>query len=314
MDSSILFLTSLFFLFPLLIFLQKWSQKQPKNRAPSPPSLPIIGHLHLLNKEPLYKSLQNLSQTYGPILSLSFGFRRVLVVSSPSAVEEIFTKNDLNFSNRPRFLSGKLLNYNFTTLGAAPYGPLWRNLRRLTALEVFSTARLNEFSSVRKEEVELLLRALYKSSSREGFARVEMKSKFSEVSFNIVMRIVAGKRYFGDGGGGGGEGEEEARGFRELITEMTYLSGASNLGDFLPFVEWIDYEGVVKRMKNLQRKMDVFLQGLVDECRNDEDRGSKKTMIGSMLALQELEPLDYSDEIIKGIILVCIFCICVCLI
>ncbi|KAH6758905.1 hypothetical protein C2S51_019140 [Perilla frutescens var. frutescens] len=295
---SISFLTFLF-----LIFLSKFISGS-KNAAPGPPRLPVIGHLHLLNKQPLYKTFQQFAQKYGPTISLKFGFRDTLVVSSPAAVQEIFTRNDLNFSNRPKFLSGRLLNYNFTTLGAAPYGPLWRNLRRLTTTEIFSTARLNTFLSIRQEEIKLLIKDLYRINSISGkdFARVEMKSKLSELSFNIIMRIVAEKRYFGDQV----QSIEESRCFRDLIREMSYLNGASNPGDFLPFLQWIDYQGVAKRMRILQRKMDSFLQGLIDEHREnvDDNDAARKTMIHSILALQQAEPEDYSDEIIKGIILI----------
>ncbi|KAK4481533.1 hypothetical protein RD792_012434 [Penstemon davidsonii] len=306
MENSWLYYIILTFLFLISVsklFILHNKQKKNKNLAPSPPSIPIIGHLHLLNKGPPYKTLQQLSLKYGPIFSLRFGFRSVIVVSSPSAVEECFTKNDLNFANRPRFLSGKHLNYNFTTVGAAPYGTLWKNLRRFTAMEIFSKARLNESLGVRKEEIKLLIKDLSnKSSLSQDFAvKVEMKSKLSELSFNIVMRIVAGKRYFGDQV----ENYEEARNFRELIRGVAYLSGASN-ADFLPFL--IDYEGLEKRMMGLQREFDAFIQGLIDEhkkkiCSSNDIIG-RKTVIESMLELQQSEPEFYSDEIIKGIILV----------
>jgi hypothetical protein len=49
------------------------------------------------------------------------------------------------------------------------------------------------------------------------------------------------------------------------------------------------------------KKMDVFLQGLVDEHRDDRDRN---TMINRFLALQEEQPEYYTDEVIKGHVLV----------
>ncbi|CAN1274260.1 Isoflavone 2'-hydroxylase, partial [Linum perenne] len=96
---------------------------------PSPPSLPFIGHLHLL-KEPIHRTLQTLSTKYGQIYFLSMGVRNVVVVSSPSLVEECFNKNDIVLANRPFLVAGKILHYNYTTVGAAPYGPHWRDLRR----------------------------------------------------------------------------------------------------------------------------------------------------------------------------------------
>ncbi|KAF2324310.1 hypothetical protein GH714_012249 [Hevea brasiliensis] len=86
-------------------------------------------------------------------LLLDFGYRRVLLVSSPSAVEECFTKNDVVFANRPRLLHGKHLGYNYTSLVWAPYGDLWRNLRKLSSLEILSSHRLQLLSSIRSDEV-----------------------------------------------------------------------------------------------------------------------------------------------------------------
>ncbi|KAJ9674307.1 hypothetical protein PVL29_023701 [Vitis rotundifolia] len=288
----------------LIVLSKLFYHKQSRGRKlpPSPPSFPIIGHLHLL-KEPVHRSLQHLSDQYGPVLTLQFGSRTVLLLSSPSAVEECFTKHDQVFANRPRLLVGKHLHYDYTTLGAAPYGQHWRNLRRLATFEIFSTNRLNMFLGIRQDEVKFLLKNLFQRSG-QGFARVEMKSRLSELSFNIIMRIVAGKRYFGTDV----EDFEEASRFRDIIKEILETSGASNAGDFLPFLQWFDFHGLRKRVLALHRRTDAFLQGLIDEGRNHnnsyrQERGKTKTFVDSMLALQNSEPEYYADHIIKGMIL-----------
>ena len=77
-----------------------------KHHPPSPPSLPILGHLRLI-KKPLHRTLYHFSQKYGNIFSLRFGSQLVVIVSSPSVVEECFTKNDIILANRPHFLATK---------------------------------------------------------------------------------------------------------------------------------------------------------------------------------------------------------------
>ncbi|GMP84426.1 hypothetical protein CsSME_00037960 [Camellia sinensis var. sinensis] len=285
---------SLFFLIIAFKFLSK--ARTQKNLPPSPPALPVIGHLHLL-KPRLHRTLHGLSQNLGPIFTLRFGSRLVVVVSSPSAVEECFTKNDVVLANRPRFTTGKYFGYNYTSIGASNYGDHWRNLRRLMALEILSTSRLNSFLSIRRDEIKHLLRRLYRNSSRD-FARVELKSKFSELTFNIIMKMIAGKRYYGD------DDEElsnneEAKEFREIMRQAFEYSGASYPGDFLPVLKWIDYQSFEKNLGRLHKKMDAFLQGLIDEHRRDK---SKNTMIDHLLSLQESQPDYYTDDIIKGLI------------
>ncbi|EOY15810.1 Cytochrome P450, putative [Theobroma cacao] len=309
--ASLYNITLSFFLLLFVLVFKSIIQKRnsPRNFPPSPPALPIIGHLHLL-KEPLHRTLHELSENYGPILYLQFGTRKVLIVSSASAAEECFTKNDIIFANRPQLLAGKHLNYNNATIGLAPYGDYWRNLRRLTTLELFSTSRLAMFAGVRQEEVQLLLKELFLASSRKP-AMVEVTSKLIELAFNIMLRMIAGKRYYGKDAV-----DEEAKQFRDLMREFVEIHGSANLNDFLPALQWVDFLGVEKRMKRIMKKLDKFLQSLLEEHRRMREdstesldasdaskRGRKATLIDVMLSLQQTEPEFYTDETIKGVIL-----------
>ncbi|CAN0922446.1 Cytochrome P450 81Q32 [Linum grandiflorum] len=276
--------------------------KRRRSLPPSPPSLPFIGHLHLL-KEPIHRTLQTLSNKYGPIYFLSMGVRKVVVVSSPSLADECFNKHDIIFANRPGNLLGwKIIGYNYTTMGAAPYGEHWRNLRRLSTIELLSTTRLNSFIRLRHEEVRVLISDIFdKVVGVSG--KVEMKSRLLGLSMNIIMRMVCGKRYFGTEEGG--EDVEESERFKELMRQIFELSGAANPGDYLPVLRWIDFGGLAKKMWKVQAKSDAFFQGLIDECRNKEqgDGGfadGRKTMIDTMLSMQESQPDIYADHIIKG--------------
>ncbi|KAM7250634.1 hypothetical protein ACFE04_022517 [Oxalis oulophora] len=201
-----------------------------KNLPPSPPALPIIGHLHLL-KEPLHRTLQTISEEYGPIFSLRFGPRFVLVVSSPSGVEECFNHKDIIFANRPHMTVGKYIGYNNTTLVFSPYGDHLKNLRRLCSHEIFSSYSLQRTLGIRRDEVKMLLHKLYKVSRNE-------------------------------------------------------------------FAKWIDFTGNLKRMKRISKEIDVFLQSLVDEQRQNK---KADTMINYLLSLQQSEPEYYTDDIIKGL-------------
>ncbi|KAL3525652.1 hypothetical protein ACH5RR_014024 [Cinchona calisaya] len=153
------------------------------------------------------------------------------------------------------------------------------------------------FLSVRKDEIRRLLLKLAENS-RHDFAKVEMKSRLSELSINIIMRMIAGKRYFGKDGE---DDNDEARVFRELIKEVFKVGGASNPGDFLPFLRWIDYQNFEKKVVHLSGKFDAFLEGLIDEHRRIKN---SNRMIDHLLSLQESQPEYYTDQIIKGIIMV----------
>lgn len=284
---------------------------------PSPPLIPIIGHLHLA-KQPIHRTFHHLSEKYGPIFSLKFGNRSVVVISSPSAVEECFKKNDIVFANRPLLLAAKYLHYNNTTIAAAPYGPLWKSLHRIAKLDIFSTNRLQICENTRKDEIESLVKDLYDhedhhdNKSVEKFVTVEMKSRVSELSMNIITRMVFGKRFSGAKVKNENWGEE----FKSIVKEMIELHQL-NPEDFLPFLRFINFKKMEKRMLDLQVKTDHFLQDLIDKHRNrngfrsssssTHPEGKWTLLLDGLLSMQQMEPQNYSDEIIKGIILVSLY-------
>ncbi|TXG55846.1 hypothetical protein EZV62_017159 [Acer yangbiense] len=110
------------------------------------------------------------------------------------AIEECFSTNDIIFANRPLLPSKRISQYNYTTLGA-PYGHQWRNLRRFIALEIFSAKRLQMSSEIHAKEAKFMIKHLYKRSL-EGVWKVDVKSFFSMLDFNIMMKMVAGKKCF----------------------------------------------------------------------------------------------------------------------
>ncbi|XP_058750923.1 cytochrome P450 81Q32-like [Vicia villosa] len=293
--------TSLFLLtFLILLKLIQKKQSNHKNLPPSPPSLPLIGHLHLI-KQPLHRSLHNLTKTYGHIFFLHVGTRKILVVSSPSAVEECLSNNDITFANRSVTLAGKYLNYNNTTLGFSSYGELWRKLRRLTTTELFSSNRLAMFTKVREDEVKLLIKQIFEGCKGEIMSKVDLKTKTLELSFNIMLRVISGKRYYGEDDDVAIGGKE----FQILMNEYIELLGSGNLNDFFAILEWIDFQGKKKKMVKLMKKMDTFLQKLLDEKRrNWSNEERKMTLIDVMLDLQQKEPEFYTEEIVKGVVLV----------
>ncbi|KAK4284280.1 hypothetical protein QN277_001135 [Acacia crassicarpa] len=283
------------FFLALNLFLRK---RRFRNIPPGPPSLPVLGNLHQL-KKPLHHHFHRISQNYGQIFSLWFGSRLVVVVSSPSAVQECFTRNDIVLANRPKFLAGKHVGYNYTTVAFSPYGEHWRNLRRIMVLDVLSTHRLNYFLDMRRDEMKRLVQKLAHDSG-EGFTKVELRSRLSELTFNTMMRMISGKRYWGDDGEVGDV--EEASKFREMIKELVKLAGANNPAEFLPILRWFDLDNLEKKLKGISVRFDTFLQGLVDEHRSGNS--SRNTLINHLLTLQKSQPEYYTDQIIKGLILV----------
>ncbi|KAF8028027.1 hypothetical protein BT93_E0824 [Corymbia citriodora subsp. variegata] len=306
METSSLytFLSLAFLLLAFKIFFSRF--KQPKNLPPSPPSIPILGHLHLL-KLPLHRTLHFLSQSYGPVFSLSLGSRRVVVVSSAEVAEECCTKNDIVLANRPSTVASRHIGYDSTIVVFNSYGEQWRNLRRICTLEIFSSARLNSFLPVRRDEIKRLLFNLNKRASSSGndFTKVELKPMFLEMTFNIVVRMLTGKRYFGEDV----TDAEEATVFREVMSEIVEYAVSAYPGDYLSILR-LFFRNYEKKVSSLSKRSDALLQNLIDKHRNNPRKGGgeerRETVLDHLLSLQEKQPEFYTDEIIKGLIMVII--------
>ncbi|KAM6558027.1 hypothetical protein CsatA_027266 [Cannabis sativa] len=275
-------------------------KRQYKNLPPSPPyPLPLIGHFHLI-KPPVHRCFRHLATKYGTVFTLWFGSSRVVVISSRSAAEECFTKNDVVLANRSRTMSGKHIGYNHTTMISSSYGPHWRNLRKIGSIEVFSASRLKSHLDTRTDEIKSMLIKLSQNSLHYGSSsknnKMEMKSVFSDLAFNIIMRMVAGKRYCGNDIS---KEDEEASRFRKIKDEIISGGGVTNLAEFLPDgLKWLGF-GYEMKLKNAAKRLDDFLQGLIDERRSMKE---DNTMIDHMLALQISDPQYYTDQIIKAFI------------
>ncbi|XAR61940.1 hypothetical protein NMG60_11016496 [Bertholletia excelsa] len=300
---------TLFLYLPLLLVSYVFTQliiHKLRKLPPSPfPTLPLIGHLHLL-KPPVHQTLAKLSDRYGPVTILWFGCRRVLVINSPSAAEECFTKNDVVFSNRPRLLIGKHLGYNYTSLVWAPFGEHWRNLRRIASLELLSAHRLQTLSHIRVDEVRALTGKLFQVSEQDTDRAVDLKSLFFQFTFNAMMRMIAGKKYYGQGV----VISEEARRFQEKAEEISLLVLKSSKLDYLPFLQWFGInKKTEKRIIALYEERDKFMQDLIEKHHemdpdDSSSGGRKRSMIEILLSLQKTEPEYYTDDKIRSLMLV----------
>ncbi|KAH0679511.1 hypothetical protein KY290_021606 [Solanum tuberosum] len=142
------------------VVLLKLFHDDKQNLPPGPKPWPIIGNLHLVGSVP-HKSLHKLAITYGDLMLLKFGTRNVLIVSSPEMTREFLKTNDANWASRPQLAAGKYTAYNYHDMTWAPYGPFWKQARRIYLNEIFNSKRLDSFEYIRVEEMQNLISRLF---------------------------------------------------------------------------------------------------------------------------------------------------------
>jgi hypothetical protein len=153
----------LFFFLPFVLvlvhyywFIAKKRQQQENRLPPSPPALPIIGHLHLVGSLP-HVSLSRLARKHGPdVMLLRLGAVPTLVVSSPRAAEAVLRTHDHVFASRPRSVVSDIILYGSSDVAFAPYGENWRQARKLLTTHVLSVKRVQSFRRLAIEEVILI--------------------------------------------------------------------------------------------------------------------------------------------------------------
>ncbi|XP_074587143.1 trimethyltridecatetraene synthase-like [Curcuma longa] len=264
------------------------------NLPPGPRPWPIIGNLNLIGSLP-HRSIYDLSKKYGPLMSLRFGSFPVVVGSSVSMAKFFLKTHDLSFVSRPKTAAGKYTTYNYSDITWSPYGPYWRQARKICLMELFSAKRLDSYAYIRVEEVRDLNRALFAAAS--SASPVLLKDHLSTVSLNVITRMVLGKKYLDPAVESAIVSPEE---FKEMLDELFLLNGVMNIGDSIPWLNLLDLQGYIGRMKKLSRKFDRFLEHVLDEHNERRRReGTEfvaKDMVDVLLQLADDPNLDVKLE------------------
>ncbi|KAI7726157.1 hypothetical protein M8C21_008641 [Ambrosia artemisiifolia] len=284
------FLWLLLFVITFTYSLRKRSKpkKSVKLEAPEPSgALPIIGHLHFLRGQAtIARILAKIADDYGSIYSLRLGFRRAIVVSSWQMVKECFTTNDRNFASRPHMAISRHMVYNHAGFALAPYGPYWREIRRMVTSELFTSQRVESFKNVRDSEVKNSINELSLLSLKKGdqSSIVVINKWFEHITFNILIRILVGKRFSTTCKD---EGNNEDSHVKEAITRGLYVSGVFVVSDIFPCLEWMDIGGHVKAMKQVAKEVDGVIGKWLDEHiekRKEADRDDNEDFMDVMLS------------------------------
>jgi cytochrome P450 len=224
---------------------------------PGPKTLPIIGNLHNLTGLP-HTCFRNLSQKFGPVMLLHFGFVPVVVISSKEGAEEALKTQDLECCSRPETVATRMISYNFKDIGFAPYGEEWKALRKLVVMELLNTKKFQSFRYIREEENDLLIKKLTESALKKS--PVNLKKTLFTLVASIVCRLAFGvnihKCEFVD--------EDNVA---DLVNKFEMLVAGVAFTDFFPGVGWLvdRISGQNKTLNNVFSELDTFFQNVLDD-------------------------------------------------
>ncbi|KAL8041873.1 hypothetical protein ABFX02_09G012700 [Erythranthe guttata] len=247
-----------------LYFVAKRLYKNPslisnKKLPPSPPKLPVLGNLHQLSTL-AHRSFQSLGTKHGPVMLIHFGNTPAVIVQSANAAKEIMKTNDLIFADKPHTRTTRRLFYDLKDISVAPYGEYWRKLKSICVLQLLNSKRVQSFGFIREEETALLMEKINESS--KNLELVNLSELFVSITNDVICRAVFGRKY--------SEGEGGKR-FLMLLRKVLELMGSMSIGEFIPWLSWINYvNGFDREVDRVAREVDGFLEMVIQEHMSNE--------------------------------------------
>ncbi|CAL5091322.1 unnamed protein product [Urochloa decumbens] len=262
--------------FILRYMLSPSKRKKAMNLPPGPRGWPVIGSLATLAGDlPPHRALAALAARHGALMHLRLGSYHAIVASSAATARLVLKTHDLAFADRPRTAAGEVASYGYLGIVHTPYGAYWRMARKLCATELFSARRVASFERVRAQEIRALARGVFEHAG--GGAAVAVREHIAGATLRNILRMAVGEKWSGCYGSADGEA------FRRTLDEAFAVSGAvSNVGEWVPWLGWLDLQGCRRRMKRLSEIYDRFYEQILDE--HEERRRADASAAGEFVA------------------------------
>ncbi|TXG69157.1 hypothetical protein EZV62_004092 [Acer yangbiense] len=256
--------------------------KIKKNCVPEPSGAwPLLGHLPLLGgKIPVCKILGAMADKYGPIFSLKLGKYPTLMVSSWEIAKDCLAINDKILATRPSIAFGKYVGYDNAIFAFAPYGHYWRNIRKIAITELLSTHRVEMLKHVRSSAIDTFIRDLNMVCQDQAPKVVIMSELMEHLTFNMSLKLIAGKQFSGRDYT---EENSEACRIKRAIKEAIYLSGVFVVGDAIPWLDWMDFQGVGS-MKRTFKEIDSVLGSWLEQHLLRKAKDSERDFMDVLLS------------------------------
>ncbi|KAF8043832.1 hypothetical protein BT93_A1978 [Corymbia citriodora subsp. variegata] len=250
---------------------------------PSPRSLPIIGHMHLLAPIP-HQALHKISTSLGPLFLIYIGSNPCVIASSPGTAQQILKTHESSFLNRPKLANADYLTYGSSDFTFAPYGPYWKFLKKLCMTRLLGGPTLDHLLPVRSEEIGRFLKAMFEKAAKKQ--AVDVGVELMKLTNNVISRMALSRRCCD---------EDEADEVRTLVKEMCELAGKFNLSEAIWFCKNLDLQGFGKRLKDVRERYDEMMERIMREHQEARGKGGErvKDLLDILLEIYE----DESSEI-----------------
>ncbi|KAJ0964275.1 hypothetical protein J5N97_029397 [Dioscorea zingiberensis] len=139
--------------------------------------------------------LRDLHARLGPIITVYIGSRRAIFVSDGHLAHEALVVRGAVFADRPNPPSAiSILSCHRHTINSAPYGPLWRLLRRNLITEILHPSRVKLLSHGRQWTLNILTAKLRASAKANSGVVLDFKDNIQFAMFCLLGLMCYGEK------------------------------------------------------------------------------------------------------------------------
>ena len=268
----------------LIITLRLVRNSHKSKLPPGPKPWPIIGNIHLLGSKP-HRSVADLAKTYGPLMSLRLGSTTTIVISSPNVAREMFLKHDIDFASRQIPDSAWAVDHAKFSMAWLPVCPKWREIRKISAIQLFTSQRLDASQGLRRKKVDELVE--FVNHCCEKRVAVDI----GRAAFTTTLNLLSNTFFSIDLSTHDSSGSQE---FKDVAWHITQEVGRPNVSDFFPLVKALDLQGVRRSASTSFGKMLQVFDKIINERLRDQSN-SKDDVLAILLSLVKQNELTLDD-------------------
>ncbi|KAJ6551141.1 cytochrome P450 [Mycena capillaripes] len=213
---------------------------------PGPPTLPILGNLHLLPTEFIHYKFTEWAKQYGGFYSLKLGSGTAIVLTDAAAVKELMDRRSATTADRPPLHLAEVVTQGLN-LVLSRYTEKWRILRKAAQATLTPQAATRHLPIQQAETIQLVYDILH---SPESFY-----THIQRYSNSVILSVLYGKR-------SPRFETPETLAFYKVEHEWTTLlePGATPPLDFFPFLKyvperWAKWKRNCRDVRRMQREL-----------------------------------------------------------
>ncbi|KAM4772107.1 cytochrome P450 2K1-like [Rhinophrynus dorsalis] len=189
MDPVTILLSAVVAVF-LITVLYGEKRKCYKNFPPGPKPLPIIGNLHIINRNNPQKTFMELYKKFGSVFSIQLGTEKIIVLCGYETVKDALVNHAEEFSERANIPIFEMITKGYGIVFS--HGENWKVMRRFTlsALRDFGMGRKSIENKINEESDYLVQK--FRSYKGKPFENTMI---INSAVANIIVSILLGHRF-----------------------------------------------------------------------------------------------------------------------